>query len=75
MDADKISHSILKHGMPVHRKVVEAFKSYPGIVKPDGNIDRAELRKLVFSGASLGVSPSCLPLHQRAYTALAHDVS
>ena len=36
--------------MPAHRKVVEAFRSFPGVVTAGGDIDRAELRKLVFSG-------------------------
>ena len=46
----EISHGILKPGMPAHRKVVEAFRSFPGVVTAGGDIDRAELRKLVFSG-------------------------
>jgi len=44
----EISHGILKPGMPAHRKVVEAFRSFPGVVTAGGDIDRAELRKLVF---------------------------
>jgi hypothetical protein len=61
VDADIISHKVMEKDKPAHRRVVAAFKAYPGVVTPDGDIDRAALRQLVFSDRFLP-SP-CLRLN------------
>ena len=47
--ADIIAHEVLAPGKPAHKRVVAAFREYPGVVTADGDIDRAALRELVFS--------------------------
>lgn len=44
---------MLERGKPAYRKVVEAFRGYPGVISEEGDIDRAELRKLVFADKAL----------------------
>ncbi len=47
IDADRVAHEVMRAGTPVHRAVVEAFGA--GILRPDGEIDRARLGAIVFS--------------------------
>ncbi len=47
IDADRVAHEVMRAGTPVHRAVVEAFGE--GILRPDGEIDRARLGAIVFS--------------------------
>lgn len=46
-DADAIVHDLQRPGTPVYSAIVERFSS--GVVRPDGALDRAELRRVVFS--------------------------
>ncbi len=48
IDADKIVHELYRKGEPVHGELVERFG--PGILTPDGEIDRARLAALAFEG-------------------------
>ncbi len=47
IDTDAIAHQMLRYGDPAHDAVAEAFG--PGILRPDGEIDRARLGIIVFS--------------------------
>jgi dephospho-CoA kinase len=46
IDADRIVHRLEEPGTPVFRAIVDRFG--PGIVAPDGTLDRAALRARVF---------------------------
>jgi dephospho-CoA kinase len=48
-EADDLARAVLAKGEPVRDRVVESFG--PGIVMPDGEIDRAALAALVFGDA------------------------
>ena len=48
-EADDLSRAVLAKGEPVRDRVVEAFG--PGVVMPDGEIDRAALAALVFGNS------------------------
>ena len=47
IDADALTHELERQGRPVHAAIAAAFG--PGILRADGEIDRAQLGKLVFS--------------------------
>jgi len=47
IDADALTHELERKGTPVHAAIVAAFG--PGILRADGEIDRTQLGKLVFS--------------------------
>lgn len=47
IDADWVAHEVMRAGTPVHQAVVAAFG--PGVLRPDGEIDRARLGGIVFS--------------------------
>jgi len=47
IDADTLTHRLERQGRPVYAAIVAAFGS--GILRADGEIDRAQLGKLVFS--------------------------
>jgi len=47
IDADALTHDLEQKGKPVHAAIVAAFG--PGILRADGEIDRAQLGKVVFS--------------------------
>jgi dephospho-CoA kinase len=49
IDADKVGHEALLPGSPVSGEVVAAFDK--GILLPDGNINRRELGRMVFSSS------------------------
>jgi len=49
VDADKVGHEALLSGSPVSGEVVAAFDK--GILLPDGNINRRELGRMVFSSS------------------------
>ncbi|MDY7039646.1 MAG: dephospho-CoA kinase [Chloroflexota bacterium] len=49
IDADTVAHQVMHRGGPAYAAVVEAFG--PGILRPDGEIDRARLGAIVFAGA------------------------
>lgn len=46
-DADRVAHDVMRHGTQVWRRIVERFGD--GVVGPDGEIDRRELGRIVFS--------------------------
>jgi dephospho-CoA kinase len=48
VDADTIAHELYRPGQEVLQQLVEHFG--PGILKPDGELDRAKLATLVFDG-------------------------
>ncbi len=50
IDADKIGHEVYRPGSEGFRRVVEAFG--PGVVAPDGTIDRRALGTVVFADAA-----------------------
>ncbi len=50
IDADKVARSVFKKGSVLNREIASAFG--PRVVKPDGNIDRKALAKIVFSDKS-----------------------
>lgn len=47
IDADMVAHEVMRAGAPAHARIVETFG--PGILAPDGEIDRARLGALVFA--------------------------
>ena len=47
IDADALTHELERQGRPAYAAIVAAFG--PGILRADGEIDRAQLGKLVFS--------------------------
>lgn len=47
IDADALTHKLEHKGKPVHAAIVAAFG--PAILRADGEIDRAQLGRLVFS--------------------------
>ncbi len=47
IDADKVAHQVMRAGTPAHTAVVEAFG--PGVLAPDGEINRKQLGALVFT--------------------------
>ncbi|NLW55590.1 MAG: dephospho-CoA kinase [Firmicutes bacterium] len=47
IDADRIAHQLLRPGTEVYRQVLTEFG--PDILKPDGEIDRRRLGKIVFN--------------------------
>ena len=47
IDADRIGHEVYRPGTEGHRRVVAAFG--PGVVAPDGTIDRRALGAIVFA--------------------------
>jgi dephospho-CoA kinase len=49
LDTDQIARNVVEPGRPALAEVVEAFGE--GIVGPDGRLDRAALRSLVFADA------------------------
>jgi dephospho-CoA kinase len=49
VDADAITHQLQQPGTPVFRAMVERFG--PGIVAPDGTLDRAAVADIVFQDA------------------------
>ncbi len=54
VDADKLAHRTMEPGEPAYSEIVQTFG--PGIVNPDGTIDRGKLGDIVFSdSAKLGV--------------------
>ena len=47
IDADRVAHAVMRAGTPTYARVVEAFG--PGVLGPDGEIDRARLGAIVFN--------------------------
>jgi dephospho-CoA kinase len=47
IDADKVAHEVMRASTPAHRAIVETFG--PGVLGPDGEIDRKRLGALVFA--------------------------
>ncbi len=50
LDADEFSHQVTAKGSEVLERIGEAFGS--GVLTPDGSLDRAALRQLVFDDAT-----------------------
>jgi dephospho-CoA kinase len=48
IQADEISHQLMQPGQPVYREVVAGFG--PGILDPDGSVNRIRLAALAFGG-------------------------
>jgi len=48
VDADRLVHELYRKGEPVYHELVKHFG--PGILRPDGEIDRARLAALAFEG-------------------------
>jgi len=46
-DTDRLAHTLSAPGRPGHAQVLEAFG--PAVLRPDGTLDRARLRGLVFT--------------------------
>ncbi len=47
IDSDKVGHDAFRPGMPLYDDIIEAFG--PGVVGPDGQIDRPKLGQIVFT--------------------------
>lgn len=47
VDADKVARLVVEPGQPALREIAAAFG--PGVITPDGKLDRAALRRLVFA--------------------------
>jgi dephospho-CoA kinase len=47
IDADRVAHQVMRAGSPSHARIVETFG--PGVLGPDGEIDRAQLGAIVFA--------------------------
>lgn len=47
LDADAVAHQVMRPGTPAHAAVISAFG--PGILAPDGEIDRRALGAIVFA--------------------------
>lgn len=47
VDADRLAHEVMRPGGPAYDAVVSAFG--PGILAPDGRIDRAKVAAIVFA--------------------------
>jgi dephospho-CoA kinase len=71
IDADKVAHEIMQPGTPVHRRIVEAFG--PGILTPDGEIDRKRLGAQVFADAAALAKLETL-VHPATLQAIQHRV-
>jgi len=50
LDADEFSHQVTAKGGEALERIGEAFG--PGVLTPDGSLDRAALRQLVFADAT-----------------------
>lgn len=50
VDADQLARDVVEPGTPGLAAVVEAFG--PGVLRPDGSLDRAALGKIVFADAA-----------------------
>lgn len=50
LDADEFSHQVTAKGGEALKRIGETFG--PGVLTPDGSLDRAALRKLVFADAT-----------------------
>ena len=48
-DTDRLAHALTAPGQPGHLRVLDAFG--PAFLRPDGTLDRARLRELVFADA------------------------
>lgn len=46
IDADQLSHAVVKPGRPAWQKIIEAFGE--GVLQADGNLDRKKLAGIVF---------------------------
>jgi dephospho-CoA kinase len=47
IDADKISHDLMQPGQTAYQKTLDHFG--PGLLLPDGRLDRRQLRQIIFS--------------------------
>jgi len=78
IDADRVAHVVMRAGTPAYARVVEAFG--PGVLGPDGEIDRARLGAIVFNDSeSLAcleaiVHPATLDAIDRCVAATSADV-
>jgi dephospho-CoA kinase len=47
LDADSLAHRLIEPGQPAHAEVLQEFG--PGVVAPDGRVDRTKLSAIVFA--------------------------
>ena len=47
LDADSLAHRLIEPGLPAYNEVLQEFG--PGVVAPDGRVDRAKLSAIVFA--------------------------
>ncbi|HEX9345187.1 MAG TPA: dephospho-CoA kinase [Candidatus Acidoferrum sp.] len=47
LDADSLAHRLIKPGLPAYNDVLQEFG--PGVVAPDGRVDRPKLSAIVFA--------------------------
>jgi dephospho-CoA kinase len=50
LDADSLVHRLIEPGLPAYNEVLQEFG--PGVVAPDGRVDRAKLSAIVFADRS-----------------------
>ena len=50
IDADRLVHTVMRAGTDVNRAIAQRFG--PGVVRPDGELDRGALGAIVFSDAA-----------------------
>ena len=60
IDADRLVHELQRPGEPVWAAIREEFG--PGVVAPDGALDRRALAALVFGASHLGAVSTLVPL-------------
>lgn len=66
--ADEIAHQLMRPGQPVYKEVVRHFG--PGILAPDGAIERARLAQVAFGIPAAGVPPRIQELNQIVHPAV-----
>ena len=74
MEADALGRALMQPGEPVHAAIVEAFG--PGVVRGDGQFDRAALAREAFTGGRLAelnalVHPAVIAAQEREFERLA----
>ena len=50
LDADSLAHRLIEPGLPAYNEVLQEFG--PGVVAPDGRVDRPKLSAIVFADRS-----------------------
>jgi dephospho-CoA kinase len=71
VDTDEIARALVRRGAPAHDAVIAAFGA--AILAPDGDIDRARLRAIVFADATERKRLEAI-LHPRIRAAATHEL-